>query len=270
IKVGGAANKICIHKEFYDDECGWRKAEKVVSYDSKTSDGLRVALPAASEVEDENTGREFSGTVQFDSIDNRHISNVGVVESRLQRLPNNTPHAEQVPARDVIQALSVERVETQPDQSAASMETENNAEQPEGPPAEAMQASPHKRTRRSRRRKPSLQNETPSTQPESPTKRSSARLNARAIEPGVTPTAQPPAKRIRAEPPREMAHERSDSSDHEILASAARPAAPSLAGLSRIDEPSRYARMPTLRTPDRDDPTPSDGLQSTRRFPTRT
>ncbi|CAE7225830.1 unnamed protein product [Rhizoctonia solani] len=90
IKVGGAAGNICIHKDFYDDECEWKKAEKEVAYDSKKGN-LRVASPAASDEEDENAGKEFSGTVQFDSIDNRHISNVGVVKSRLQRLLDNMP-----------------------------------------------------------------------------------------------------------------------------------------------------------------------------------
>ncbi|CAE6488685.1 unnamed protein product [Rhizoctonia solani] len=92
IKVGGAAGNICIHKDFYDDECEWKKAENEVAYDSKKSDGFRVASPAASDDEDENAGKEFSGAVQFDSIDNRHISNVAVVKSRLQRLLNNMPH----------------------------------------------------------------------------------------------------------------------------------------------------------------------------------
>ncbi|KAH7333608.1 hypothetical protein B0J17DRAFT_709232 [Rhizoctonia solani] len=92
IKVGGAAGNICIHKDFYDDDCEWKRAEKEVVYDSKKGDGLRVASPAASDDEDAHAGKEFSGAVQFDSIDNRHISNVGVVKSRLQRLLTNMPH----------------------------------------------------------------------------------------------------------------------------------------------------------------------------------
>ncbi|KAJ1300711.1 hypothetical protein OPQ81_002356 [Rhizoctonia solani] len=92
IKVGGAAGNICIHKDFYDDECEWKRAEKEVAYDSKKDDGLRIASPAASDDEDEAADREFSGVVQFDSIDNRHISNLGVVKSRLQRLLTNMPH----------------------------------------------------------------------------------------------------------------------------------------------------------------------------------
>ncbi|CUA70965.1 Titin [Rhizoctonia solani] len=92
IKVGGAAGNICIHKDFYDDECEWKKAEKEVALNSKKDDGLRAASPAASDDESENVGKEFSGTMQFDSIDNRHLSNVGVVKSRLQRLLYNMPH----------------------------------------------------------------------------------------------------------------------------------------------------------------------------------
>ncbi|CAE6468822.1 unnamed protein product [Rhizoctonia solani] len=92
IKVGGAAGNICIHKDFYDDECEWKKAEKEVACGSKKGDSLRVASPAASDDEDDNAGKEFSGAVQFDSIDNRHISNVGVLKSRLQRLLTNMPH----------------------------------------------------------------------------------------------------------------------------------------------------------------------------------
>ncbi|CAE6459542.1 unnamed protein product [Rhizoctonia solani] len=91
IKVGGAAGNICIHKDFYDDECEWKTAEKEVACDSKKNNSLRLASPAASDDENETTGKEFSSTVQFDSIDNRHISNVAVVKSRLQRLLNNMP-----------------------------------------------------------------------------------------------------------------------------------------------------------------------------------
>ncbi|CAE6398352.1 unnamed protein product [Rhizoctonia solani] len=92
IKVGGAAGNICIHKNFYDDLCEWKKAEKEVAYDAKKGEGLRLASPAASDDEDESVGKEFSGTVQFDPIDNRHISNVAVVKSRLQRLLRYMPH----------------------------------------------------------------------------------------------------------------------------------------------------------------------------------
>jgi transcription factor C subunit 3 len=92
IKVGGAAGNICIHKNFYDDQCEWKKAEKEVTYDAKKGEGLRFASPAASDDEDENVGKEFSGMVQFDPIDNRHISNVAVVKSRLQRLLSHMPH----------------------------------------------------------------------------------------------------------------------------------------------------------------------------------
>ncbi|EUC63046.1 B-block-binding subunit of tfiiic protein [Rhizoctonia solani AG-3 Rhs1AP] len=91
IKVGGAAGNVCIHKDFYDDECEWTKAEKEVACDSKNNNSLRLASPAASDDGNETAGKEFSGTVQFDSIDNRHISNVGVVKSRLQRLLNTMP-----------------------------------------------------------------------------------------------------------------------------------------------------------------------------------
>ncbi|ELU38518.1 b-block binding subunit of TFIIIC domain-containing protein [Rhizoctonia solani AG-1 IA] len=92
IKVGGAAGNICIHKNFYDDQCEWKKAEKEMAYDTKKGQGPRPASPAASEDEDENAGKEFSGTIQFDPIDNRHISNIAVIKSRLHRLLSHMPH----------------------------------------------------------------------------------------------------------------------------------------------------------------------------------
>ncbi|CAE6432020.1 unnamed protein product [Rhizoctonia solani] len=144
--------------------------------------------------------------------------------------------AEQVPVEDTIPALPAERIETQLDQSMTAIDpVEDNVERIEGSPAEP---SPHKRTRRSRRRKPSTQNEPPSAQLENPAKRSSARLKSRAIESGVAPTPQPPAKRVRVEPAGEVVHhERSDAGDHEIPGAPTRPALSSLTGLSRIDGP---------------------------------
>ncbi|KAG9096321.1 hypothetical protein FS749_008741 [Ceratobasidium sp. UAMH 11750] len=90
IKVGGSAVNICVHKSFYDDQCVWKQATKEEAMEEDNP-------PIGPEVEGEEGGsegapKEYTGNIQFEPIDNRHMSNPVVVKARIERLLRHMPH----------------------------------------------------------------------------------------------------------------------------------------------------------------------------------
>jgi hypothetical protein len=86
IKVGGSAVNICVHKSFYDDQCVWKQASNEEAAESKLDVG------SEEEAEGEGDSKEFTGTIQFESIDSRHMSNPTVIKARLERLLRHMPN----------------------------------------------------------------------------------------------------------------------------------------------------------------------------------
>ncbi|KAG9123889.1 hypothetical protein FRC07_013608, partial [Ceratobasidium sp. 392] len=88
IKVGGAAVNICVHKSFYDDQCVWKQATKEAA-EPKLDTGAEAE--AEEEDDDEGCGKEFTTSIQFEPIDNRHMTNPTVVKARIERLLRHMP-----------------------------------------------------------------------------------------------------------------------------------------------------------------------------------
>ncbi|KAF8604424.1 hypothetical protein BDV93DRAFT_522539 [Ceratobasidium sp. AG-I] len=88
IKVGGAAVNMCIYKAFYDDQCVWKQAFKETAEIKPGGD----SLTATTSVPDTEGAGEYSGGIQFESIDNRHLWNIAVIRARLERLLKHMPN----------------------------------------------------------------------------------------------------------------------------------------------------------------------------------
>ncbi|KAG9102569.1 hypothetical protein FRC06_001763 [Ceratobasidium sp. 370] len=91
IKVGGSAVNICIHKSFYDDQCIWKQASKEETTETDNPD-VGPEIEGEDGEGGEGAGKEFTGNVQFEPIDNRHMSNPTVVKARIERLLRHMPH----------------------------------------------------------------------------------------------------------------------------------------------------------------------------------
>lgn len=98
--MGGAAVNMCIYKAFYDDQCIWKQAAKETTEVDADGDSP-VATTAKSDAE---CGGEFSGGLQFEPIDNRHMSNVSVIKARLERLLQQMPNGLHI-YRNIVFAL---------------------------------------------------------------------------------------------------------------------------------------------------------------------
>ncbi|KAG8743228.1 hypothetical protein FRC10_000229 [Ceratobasidium sp. 414] len=104
IKVGGSAVNICVHKSFYDDQCIWKQAAKEETMEVDNPDtGPEIE---GDEGGAEGAAKEFIGSVQFEPIDNRHMSNPTVVKARIERLLRHMPHGLHV-YRHLLEAISL-------------------------------------------------------------------------------------------------------------------------------------------------------------------
>ncbi|QRV85442.1 B-block-binding subunit of tfiiic protein [Ceratobasidium sp. AG-Ba] len=89
IKVGGTAVNICVHKSFYK-QCAWRVPARKMTQEAE----IECAAEEDNEEDDEVDGanQEFTANIQFEPIDNRHMSNIAVVKARIKRLLRHMPN----------------------------------------------------------------------------------------------------------------------------------------------------------------------------------